>query len=151
KMKPVTHLGIRYQPYLESFRLAVEDTEIVTDLTARIHVLPGVDVYAYTTSYHALDFRPTRPALTSHQRHVAAGVTIGFVVLQVLTAALALFAYRASELLDAIVIAVIVAIVIAAEEAVEILVSRVLADGVAHSLGADWHGDWAGTLGPRRR
>ncbi len=148
KLKPVNYGGEDYMPYVESFSLQINDTEIVTHMEIKVTVFPGVDSIIDMTYYHTLElvnkpdgsqtigFKQVRQPQITHTKHVAAGVKVTFVILEILGAVVGALTGGAGDIVEFIITAVIIAIIVGVIEGIELLITDVLTNGVANSMPA---------------
>jgi hypothetical protein len=143
----VKYGAITYHPYLESFDLVINTTELVTTMTVKIDISPGITTYVDISTYHGLElekktngkqtigYTTTRPYQATHRVHTAPGVIVTEVVAGLIVAVVGVvIAAVVDNLLTAIIVGVIAAILGAVIAAIQIILTDVIAKGVAEAM-----------------
>jgi hypothetical protein len=147
KLDPVRYGLIDYTPYLESFDLLIDTTEIHTRLEVRVEISPGIVTYIDIDTYHGLKleqktdgnqtigFDETRPYTATHRVETSPGVIVTEVIAGIIVSVVGLAVGKiADTLAKRIIIAIIVAVIAGIITAIQLIITEVIANGVAASM-----------------
>ncbi len=143
----VKYGAITYHPYLHDYSVQVNDTEIVSTMTVKAQISPGIITYIDITTYNTLilvqktdgtqtiGYQQTRDTKSSHRVHTSPGVIVTEVIAGIIVAVVGLVAGKLAETIGKrIIIAIIVAIIAGIITAIQEILTEVIAKGVAESM-----------------
>ncbi|MCC6461681.1 MAG: TULIP family P47-like protein [Saprospiraceae bacterium] len=147
QLDDVTYGAITYHPYLDSFDLVINDTEIVTTLTAKVQISPGIITYVDIKTWDTLELVPktdgtqtigyksTRTPTSTHRNDIATWVTVTEVIVGIIAGVVLAVAGKAAQTITRRVIIIIIGCIVAGIiAAIQEILEQVIAKGVAEAM-----------------
>ncbi|MEM7375099.1 MAG: TULIP family P47-like protein [Bacteroidota bacterium] len=144
----VKYAGTTYHPFLHNLDVQVNEAEIITTMTVKIQISPGINAFLDIINYHGLQleknsnggtqtlgFIQTRDAKCSHRTVTDPGVIAGEAIAGLIVSVIGLFVGKAAkETAKRIIIAIIVAVIAGIITAIQLIITDVIAKGVENAM-----------------
>lgn len=139
--------AINYHPFLETFDLVINTTELHTTIEVKVEISLGIHTYISINTWHGLHlekktngkqtigFSETRPYTATHRTVTSPGVIITEFIAGLIISVVGLVVGKiAKTVAKRIVIALIVAIIAGIITAIQLIITEVIAKSVAESM-----------------